>query len=82
LWRCYVFGPFPVGLVASVAAFITEGLFIDPNVVAVPGEEVSSVVNVKSLVNMGSWREIRRFKIISVYWIRSIPTKSSYCDKL
>jgi hypothetical protein len=60
LWGFYVFRPFPVGLVASIAAFITEGLFIDPNVVAVPAEEVSSVMNVKSLVNMGGWREIRR----------------------
>jgi hypothetical protein len=54
LWGCYVFGPFPVGLVASVAALFTEGIFVDPNVIAMPGEEVSSVMDVEGLVDMGS----------------------------
>ena len=36
LWVCRVLGPFPVRLVASIAALITEGLLIDPSEVAVP----------------------------------------------
>ena len=32
-------GPVPVGLCAGVAAFFLEGLFVEPDVVAVPEEE-------------------------------------------
>jgi hypothetical protein len=33
-------GPFPVGLPACIAAFVTEGFFPGVGEVAVPGEEV------------------------------------------
>jgi len=50
------------------------------NVIAVPGEEVSSVMNAESLVDMGSWSKIRGCKRIFGCPITSIPTKSSCCN--
>lgn len=46
-------GPVPVGLGASVAALLNEGRLVEPDEVAVPGEEPTLVV-----VLVGSWRVI------------------------
>jgi hypothetical protein len=41
----WILGPVPVGLVAFVGAFCTEGGFVRPDVVAVPVHEVSGGVD-------------------------------------
>lgn len=44
--------PVPVWLVASVTTLITEGLFEEPSVVAVPGEEVGGTMDGQRLLDV------------------------------
>ena len=53
LGRRGVLGPVPVGLVAGVAALVTEGLLVLVDEPAVPGHEVAGVVDRHGLLDVG-----------------------------
>lgn len=46
--------PVPVGLVAFVSALVSEGLFVGPHEVAVPGKEETIAMDSHSQIDMDS----------------------------
>ena len=68
--------PVPIGLVAGVSAFVAQGLFIHPRIVAMPGQEIRLDADGSEAGSRQPWDLLTVPWMMGVCWM-CVATKSS-----